>query len=72
MYTSNTHYYFAVSLSDFNALREEVKKLMELIQKLVSEFRGVRSEVEASHLDIMESVQLAIALCKAQQSSDIN
>ena len=52
--------YFSVTLSDFNALREEVKCPMELIQKLVIE---VKREVEASHTDIMDSVHLAIALC---------
>ena len=62
--------YFSVTLSDFNALREEVKCLMELIQKLVIEFKAVKREVEASHTDIMDSVHLAIALCKAQQSTD--
>ena len=56
-------YIFTVSLSDVNALREEVKHLMELIQKLIMEFRAVRLEVEASHLDIMESVTLAVATC---------
>ena len=55
--------YFSVTLSDFNALREEVKCLMELIQKLVIEFKAVKREVEASHTDIMDSVHLAIALC---------
>ena len=57
----------AVSLSDFNALREEVRCLMELIQKLVLEFKAVKCEVEASHHDIMDSVQ---ALFKAEQSTD--
>ena len=47
-----------------------MKCLMELIQKLVIEFRAVKCEVEASYTDIMDSVHLAIALCKAQQSAD--
>ena len=46
---------FIASISDVNALREEVKQLMELIQKLIMEFRAVKLEVEASHLDIMDS-----------------
>ena len=61
---------FTVSLSDVNALREEVKQLMELIQKLIMEFRAVKLEVEASHLDIMDSVRLAIAVCKAEHSTE--
>ena len=62
--------FYAVSLSDFNALREEVKCLMELIQKLVLEFKAVKREVEASHVDLLESIQLAITLCKAEQSTE--
>ena len=54
------------SLSDVNALREDVKELMELIQKLIVEFRAVKLEVEASHLDVTDSVRLALALCKAE------
>ena len=45
-----------VSLKDFNKLREEVKQLMELIQKLTLEFKLVKEEMEASHIDIMESI----------------
>jgi hypothetical protein len=45
---------------DFNALQEQVK---ELIQKLITEFRAIKHETEAFHLD---SVQLAVAACKAQ------
>lgn len=59
-----------VSLSDVNALREEVKHLMELIQKLIMEFRAVRLEVEASHLDIMESVTLAVATCMQSRANN--
>ena len=59
-----------VSLSDVNALWEEVKQLMELIQKLIMEFRAVKLEVEASHLDIMESVCLATAVFKAEHSTE--
>lgn len=40
---------------------------MDLIQKLVTEFRAVKLEVEASHIDIMDSVQLAIAACTPTQ-----
>jgi len=60
--------FFTVSLSDFDALREQVKELMELIQKLIMEFRAVKHEMEASHLDIMDTMQLAIAACKVQHS----
>ena len=56
----------AVSMSEFVALRDEVKHLMELIEKLISEFRAVKLKVEASHIDMMESVQLAIGLCRLQ------
>ena len=59
----------AVSLSDVHALREDVKQLMELIQKLIIEFKAVKVEVEASHIDIMDSVHLAIALCKSEYST---
>ena len=62
---------YTVSLSDFEALREQVKELMELIQKLIGEFRAIKHEVESSHLDIMDSMQLhvAVAACKVQHSS---
>ena len=43
---------------------------MELIQKLITEFRAVKVEMEVSHVDIMDSVQLAIAICKAQYSTE--
>ena len=43
---------------------------MELIQKLIMEFRAVKLEVEASHLDIMDSVRLAVAVCKAEHSTE--
>ena len=62
-------FYFIVSLSDFNALQEQVNKLMDLIQKLTAEFRAARHEMEASHLEIMDSVQLALATCKDQFST---
>ena len=62
---------FTVSLSDVNALREEVKQLMELIQKLIMEFRAVKLEVEASHLDIMDSVHLVIAACMQSRSNNL-
>ena len=35
-------YKITASLSDVNALREKVKQLMELIQKLIVEFRAVK------------------------------
>ena len=34
---------------------------MELIQKLIVEFRAVKHQVEASHIDIMESLSLMMA-----------
>ena len=49
-----------MSLSEFNALREEVKHLLELIETLTKEFRAVKHEVEASHLDVTTSLQLAL------------
>ena len=63
MYSYGLPFNFTASLSEVNALREEVKELMELIQKLIVEFRAVKNEVEASHLDIMDSVHLAVAAC---------
>ena len=60
---------YTVSLSDFETLQEQVKELIELIHKLVEEFQAVKHEVEASHLDILDSMQLAVAACKVQHSS---
>ena len=50
---------FTATFSDINALREE----------LIIEFRAVKLEVEASHLDIMDSVRLAMAMCKVEHST---
>lgn len=63
-------YNVLASLSDINALREDVMQLMELIQKLIIEFKAVKREVEASHLDIMDSMQVALTACI--QSRSIN
>ena len=41
------------------ALRQEVKELMELVQKLVTEFRAVKVELEASRLDV-DSIHAAL------------
>ena len=38
------------------------------MEKLITEFQAVKHEMEASHTDIMDSVQLAIAACKVQHS----
>ena len=61
--------YIIVSLSDFETLQEQVKELTELIHQLIGEFRAVKHEVEASHLDIMDTVQIAVAACKEEHSS---
>lgn len=66
---ANIFLLYTVSLSDFETLQEQVKELKELIHKLIREFQAVKHEVEASHLDMMDSVQLAVAACKVQQSS---
>ena len=39
-------------MHDVTALRQEIKELTELVQKLVAEFRAVKVELEASRLDV--------------------
>ena len=46
-------------MQDVIALRQEIKELMELVQKLVTEFRAVKVELEASCIDV-DSVQAAL------------
>ena len=66
---SSSFLLFTLSLSDFQTLEEQVKELMKLIQKLIREFQAVKHEVESSHMDIMDSMQLIVAACKMQHSS---
>ena len=50
-------------MAEVNTLRKELKQLTELIQKLIIEFRAVKLEVEASYLDLMESVNVILGTC---------
>lgn len=42
----------AVTLSDIHELQQQIKHLVELIQKLATEFRAVRTELEESRIDV--------------------
>ena len=57
-----------VSVQDVIALRQEIKELMELVQKLVTKFQAVKLELEASRIDV-DSVQAA--LCELVASNYI-
>ena len=41
----------AVTMADIKELQEQIKHLMKLIQKLTTEFRAVRAELEALRVD---------------------
>ena len=65
MYTV-THFFLqclfiiiAAPPSDIAALRKEVKQLMELVESLISEFKAVKSEMQASRLDV-DSIRCAL------------
>ena len=38
--------------SDIHELQQQIKQLMELIQKLATEFRAVKAELEESRVDV--------------------
>ena len=42
----------AVTTSDIHELQQQIKQLMELIQKLATEFRAVKAELEESRVDV--------------------
>ena len=64
----NAIYVITVYVQDVIALRQEIKELMELVQKLVTEFQAVKLELEASRIDV-DSVQAA--LCELVASNYI-
>ena len=41
-----------MTISDLRELQQEVKHLADLVQKLASEFRAVKTELEESRLDV--------------------
>lgn len=41
-----------VTMSDIRELQQQIKHLMELIQKLATEFRAVKAELEESRVDV--------------------
>ena len=42
----------AVTMSDIHELQQQIKQLVELIQKLASDFRAVKAELEESRVDV--------------------
>ena len=62
IYAIDHDWIVTVSVCDIIALRQEIKELMELVQKLVTEFQAVKLELEASRLDV-DSIR--VALCEA-------
>ena len=45
-------YTITFSVHNVTALRQDVKELVELVQKLVTKFRAVKIELEATHLHL--------------------
>ena len=41
-----------MTLSNIHELQQQIKHLVELVQKLTTEFRAVKTEVEGSQIDI--------------------
>ena len=39
-------------MSDIHELQQQIKQLVELIQKLTMEFRAVKAELEESRVDV--------------------
>ena len=44
--------YFTAPPTEVAALRMEVKRLVELVESLISEFQAVKLELEASRVDV--------------------
>ena len=42
----------AVTLSDIHELQQQIKHLVALVQKLATEFRAVKTELEESRIDV--------------------
>ena len=55
--------------SDVAALRKEVKRLMELVENLISEFQAVKKELEASRLDV-DSIRCVLYEVLASKQSN--
>lgn len=69
MHGSYQKFIIIASVHDVTALRQDVKELVELVQKLVTEFRAVKLELEASRLDV-DSIRAA--LCEVVGSKQSN
>lgn len=53
VYTLKIHAFLhAVTISDLHELQQQIKHLVELIQKLTMEFGAVKAELEESRVDV--------------------
>ena len=68
-YESITVFIITAPPTEVAALRKEVKQLMELVESLISEFQAVKTELEASLLDVDS---ICCALCEVVASKESN